>query len=143
MRVIGIITLISHKCKSFLHLLKQLAKRMNNSIGNKLKQLRKKKGLSQEQLSEALHMSQSTYARIENGESNSWSLHLDKITNFFAIKPEELFEQENVVINLNQQGGRFDNAIVINHLSEKLIEQYETRIKEQSEIITQLKSKVK
>jgi transcriptional regulator with XRE-family HTH domain len=114
---------------------------MNNSIGNKLKQLRKQKGLSQEQLSELLHMSQSTYARIENGESNSWSLHLDKITEFFEIKPEELFDEENVVINLNQQGGQFNNAIVINLLSEKLIEQYENRIKEQSEIIAKLMSK--
>ena len=99
--------------------------------------------MSQEQLSEVLHMSQSTYARIENGESNSWSLHLDKITDFFEIKPEELFEQEGVVINLNQQGGQFNNAIVINQLSEKLIEQYEIRLKDQSEIITQLMSKIK
>ena len=52
---------------------------MNTTVGNNLKNLRKKKGWSQEQVSEYLNLSQSAYARIENGESHSWSSHIDKI----------------------------------------------------------------
>jgi len=40
---------------------------MNTVVGAKIKYLRKEKGLSQEQVAEYLHVSQSTYARIENG----------------------------------------------------------------------------
>jgi transcriptional regulator with XRE-family HTH domain len=67
---------------------------MNNTIGNKLKMLRKQKGLSQEQVSEQLHISQSAYARIEKGESNSWAMHLDKIATLYDIKPEDLVKNE-------------------------------------------------
>ena len=114
---------------------------MNSSIGSKLKQLRKQKGLSQEQVSDYLNVSQSAYARIENGESHSWSTHIDKICEVFEIKPEELFKDENIIVNSNQQGGQFNNAIIINQLSEKLIEQYEIRLKEKDEIIAELKAK--
>lgn len=44
---------------------------MNISIGNKLKQLRKSKSMSQEQVADYLHLSQSAYARMESGESHS------------------------------------------------------------------------
>lgn len=115
---------------------------INTSIGNKLKELRKQKGLSQEQVCDALEISQSAYARIEKGESNSWAIHLEKIASLFNIKPEELLKEDRLVINNHQQGG-VGYAETINQLSEKLVEQYETRIKEQSEIITQLMSKIK
>ncbi|MCL9807162.1 helix-turn-helix domain-containing protein [Flavobacterium amniphilum] len=116
---------------------------MNNIIGNKLKSLRKQKGFSQEQVSGYLHISQSAYARIENGDSHSWSTHIDKICEVFEITPEELVKQENIVVNSNQTGGHSTNAIVVNQLSERLIEQYEKRLKEKDEIIEQLMSKIK
>ena len=113
---------------------------MNTKIGSKLKYLRKQKGLSQEQVAEYLSLSQSAYARMENGESHSWANHIDKICEVFEIEIEELFKQDNIVINHNQQGGG-GYVQVVNQLSEKLIEQYEDRIKELKEIITELKNK--
>lgn len=113
---------------------------MNGSIGSKLKQLRKQKGLSQEQVSDYLNVSQSAYARIENGESHSWSVHIDKLCEVFEIKPEELFKDDKVIINNHQQGG-VGYAETINQLSEKLVEQYELRLKEKDEIIKELKAK--
>jgi transcriptional regulator with XRE-family HTH domain len=111
---------------------------MNNSIGNKLKELRKQKGLSQEEVSEVLNISQSAYARIEKGESSSWAAHLDKIAEFYGVTPEELIKENRVIINNNQQGG-VGYAETINQLSEKLIEQYELRLKEKDELIALLK----
>lgn len=44
---------------------------MNKVIGSKIFELRKSKGWSQEQVAESLQISQSAYARMERGESNS------------------------------------------------------------------------
>ena len=111
---------------------------MNVAIGKKLRSLRKEKGWSQEQTADYLCISQSAYARMEKGESYSWANSLSKICEVFEIAPEELFKQENVVINNNQQGGYSTNALVVYQLSEKLIEQYEARLKEKDEIIAVL-----
>ncbi len=67
---------------------------MNVHIGRRLKQLRKKKKLSQEQLANYLHISQSAYARMERGENHTWAIHIDKICEFFKITPEELVKKE-------------------------------------------------
>lgn len=62
-------------------------------IGNKLKQLRKNKGMSQEQVADYLHVSQSAYARMESGESHSWATHINDICQVFEITPEELVKK--------------------------------------------------
>jgi hypothetical protein len=49
--------------------------------------------------------------------------------------------QEQVIINQQQQGGNSNNAYIINQLSEKLIEQFEKRLKEKDEIIALLKER--
>jgi transcriptional regulator with XRE-family HTH domain len=64
---------------------------MNQAIGKTLKALRKNNGLSQEVLAEYLNISQSAYSRIENGESNSWSFHLEKLCKFYNVTPALLF----------------------------------------------------
>ena len=56
---------------------------MNSVIGCKLKQLRKNKGMSQEQVADYLHVSQSTYARMESGESYSWAIYINDICQVF------------------------------------------------------------
>lgn len=106
---------------------------MNTVVGAKIKRLRKEKGLSQEQVADHLHVSQSTYARIESGESCSWANYLEPISELFEIQPEELIKQDSVVINHNQKGG--GGYIQINQLSEKLIEQFEKRIADKEQMI--------
>ncbi|MDY0929672.1 helix-turn-helix transcriptional regulator [Chryseobacterium sp. CFBP8996] len=41
---------------------------MNTSIGKRIRSYREERGFSQEELAEKLHISRSTYQRIENGE---------------------------------------------------------------------------
>lgn len=114
---------------------------MNIIIGNKLKQLRKSKDMSQEQLADYLHLSQSAYARIERGESSSWASHANKICEFFKITPEELVTNE---IGQNKETtDDLNEAFIINQLSDKIVEQYEARIKELKKIIKDLKRKQK
>lgn len=107
---------------------------MTSSVAEKIKRLRKSKGLSQEELAERLNISQSAYARMEKGESNSWINHLEKLSEVFEIRPEEFVsDHTNNFSNLDQLGDfAFQNVgtiNTINTLSEKLIEQYEARIK--------------
>lgn len=111
---------------------------MNKTIGKKLLELRKQKNLSQEQVADMLCISQSAYGRIETGESNSWANHLNKLCSIFEIQPEELVKSDGMIINHNQQGGG-GYIQVVNQLSEKLIEQYEARLREKDAVIALLK----
>lgn len=114
---------------------------MNIIVGNKLKKLRKSKDLSQEQVADYLHLSQSAYARIERGESSSWASHANKICEFFKITPEELVTNE---IGQNKETtDDLNEAFIINQLSDKIVEQYEARIKELKKTIKDLKRKRK
>lgn len=110
---------------------------MTNIVAEKIKRLRKSKGFSQDDMAEKLHISQSAYARIENGESSSWIHHLEKLSEIFDMKPEKFLTDEANNLeqeNTDQKGGmafQFVGTInTINSLSEKVIELYEERIKE-------------
>jgi transcriptional regulator with XRE-family HTH domain len=114
---------------------------MNIIVGNKLKQLRKSKDMSQEQLADCLCISQSAYARIERGEGTSWANYANKICEFFKITPEELVTND---IGQNKETtNNLNEAFVINQLSDKIVEQYEALIKELKKIIKDLKRKQK
>lgn len=101
---------------------------MNTQIGNKIRNLRRNKGWSQEQTADYLHISQSAFARIENGESNAWATIIEPLCKLFEIEPTELLKQEPILINNNQQGGNFSNSMIINNLSEKITDLYAKRL---------------
>ncbi|MDR3327360.1 MAG: helix-turn-helix domain-containing protein [Prevotellaceae bacterium] len=69
---------------------------MNYTISKKIKTLRIEKGVRQEQIADLLHVSQSTYSRIENGrgKSSSWIKFAGKICNILEINPEEFFTSQ-------------------------------------------------
>lgn len=113
---------------------------MNLVVANKLKNLRKQKKWSQEDVAHQLNISQSAYGRIEKGESNSWAAHLERICTLFEIEPEELIKQENISISYNK--GKSINGFIVNQLSEKLIEQYEIRLKEKDMYIAKLEKEL-
>ena len=116
---------------------------MNTLIANKLKKLRKTHHFSQEQVADKLHITQSTYARIEKGETNSWASYITPICALYNIQPQDLLQQENIIVNQHQKGGNSNNAYIINQLSEQLIAQYELRLQEKEAIITELKERLR
>lgn len=85
-----------------------------------------------------MHVSQSAYARMESGDNNSWSNHLIALSQLFEIQPEKLIATYAIIINKDQKGGNSNNAYIINQLSEKLIEQFELRLKEKDDFIALL-----
>lgn len=98
---------------------------MNIIIGNKLRNMRKWKNISQEEVADYLNISQSAYSRIEKGETGSWLNSIDRICDFFEIKPEELLKCEEV-------SEKFKS-------SNELIEYYELKIKELQNVINEKK----
>ena len=115
---------------------------MNISIGKKLKELRKSNGFTLDEICEQLNISPSTYSRMEKGETATWTSMIDKICAIYKIEPEELIlpEEKYILISNNQKGGS-TSSIVINQLSEKVIELYERMIVEKDKKIADLQKK--
>lgn len=54
---------------------------------SQLKQLRKSKGFTQEEIADKLCISQSAYARLESGKCKTWSVYLSKLCEVFNVSP--------------------------------------------------------
>jgi hypothetical protein len=63
---------------------------------------------------------------------------LEKIATTYEISIVYLLVEENIVFNQVYNGEITNNAYIINQLSEKLIEQYEIRLKEKDTQIVAL-----
>ena len=115
---------------------------MNEIVGEKIKNLRKSRNLSQEEVAEFIHVSQSTYARIESGASNSWAGYILPLCELFGIQPEELLKTDHIVINNNNTSCQYSGGYVVNQLSDKLIAQYEKRLVEKDTLIAYLQKEL-
>lgn len=60
-------------------------------IGNRIKELRKHTGLSQEKFALKISMDRTYYASVENGKRNISIVNLEKTANGFGISLSELF----------------------------------------------------
>ena len=60
-------------------------------LKNRLEELRKKKGINQEELAEALEVSRQTIGSLENGRYNPSIMLAFKIARFFGMAIEDIF----------------------------------------------------
>lgn len=124
---------------------------MNATIGKRIRKYREERGFSQEELAEKLHISRSTYQRIENGETNSWVNHIENICTSLDVNMDEILKPEEGYMQVNNNNestndngsGVIQNQTINYNASEKLIEQYEERIKELKEQVQELKEELK
>lgn len=65
---------------------------------NKLEELRKQRGVKQEELAAALEVSRQTIGSLENGRYNPSILLAFKISRYFALPIEEIFIYEEEAI---------------------------------------------
>jgi transcriptional regulator with XRE-family HTH domain len=76
----------------------------NQALGEKIRNIRKSKGISQELMSEKLFITQSSYAKIENGQTILSVNRLFVIADSFKIEPSLLipnssnFESKDVLV---------------------------------------------
>lgn len=99
-------------------------------VHQKLKALREEKGFSQQQVAEALHLSQNTLSNIETGKTNLDVSQLFKFAEFYKVVPQELLNDNSLTMNFNEkvengytsytQTQNVDNKELINALKEQL-----------------------
>jgi transcriptional regulator with XRE-family HTH domain len=98
------------------------------SIGKKLFDLRKQKGISQEELALDLNISQSSISNYELEITKPDIETLQKFSQYYNVPIQEILSEEGYTFyNLKNKGDNIGN-VVIHQLSEKLIEQYEKNI---------------
>ncbi len=122
---------------------------MNTTIGKRIRKYREEKGISQEELAEKLHISRSTYQRIENGETNSWVSHIENICTSLDVNMEDILKPEEGYTQINKENTANENSsnnMIQNQTNnystpEKLVEQYEERIKELKDQLEYWKNK--
>ncbi|WP_452218600.1 helix-turn-helix domain-containing protein [Lacinutrix undariae] len=106
-------------------------------LATKVKLLREDKKISQEFVSHQLGLSQSQYSRRENGEVKFVAEEIGKLAKLLEVSVSHIYGEETNSFTVHtQNGGNFGQYIQV---SEKLIEQYEARLKEKDEIILLLK----
>lgn len=66
--------------------------------GNKLKELRKQRGLSPANVADKLGISRQAYLKYENGETKQ-PRKLDAIAHFFNVTPDYLMDYDNFTAN--------------------------------------------
>ncbi|MBC7641496.1 MAG: hypothetical protein H7174_04035 [Flavobacterium sp.] len=90
-------------------------------------------------------MSESTYQRMERGETATWTSKINEICSFYDIEPEELIlsKEKYVLINNQQKKGNTASNITINNPSEKEFELFERIIAEKDVKISELEIKLK
>jgi len=66
-------------------------------VKNRLEEIRKQRGIRQEELAEALEVSRQTIGSLENGRYNPSILLAFRIAHYFQMRIEEIFiyEEEN------------------------------------------------
>ena len=109
-----------------------------NTIGTNRK-VRELKGFTQEYVAQKLNLSQKAYSKIERGETKLETSRLDEIAEILEVDPIELrsFDENYIFNNCTHSGGKFNHFI--NQLPERLIEQYEARIKQLEEEVVFLR----
>jgi transcriptional regulator with XRE-family HTH domain len=111
-------------------------------IGTKIRQIRELKGLSQEYLAAKIGVSQRAYSKMERDEIKlDWG-KITSIAQVFEIDPLDLVSfDDNLIFNNCTQSGKANN--IINQIPDKLIEQYENRIRFLEEEVAFLRSLLK
>lgn len=105
---------------------------MKKETGHKIRQIRELKGFTQEYIADKLGISQRAYSKIENNQTKIDWERITKIAEVFGVDPIDMISfDDNLIFNNCNQSGKFETFI--NNMPERLIEQYENRIKELSE----------
>lgn len=118
------------------------------TLGTKIRRFRQDKGISQLELAELLEVAQKTVSNFESDKTTPDISMIDKMSKALDKEVIDFLSNEtNQFINEGQKGGmtfqNIGNIDTINGLSEKLIEQYEQRLKEKDEYIKILKQQFK
>ena len=95
-------------------------------LGKKLRDLRKAKGYSQDNIAIALNLSQGYYSKLETDEDFPSEEVVQKIAAYYDITPQELFAgdgQTQIQYNHNHDSAHSVNAFMVWQDPQKLVEE--------------------
>jgi transcriptional regulator with XRE-family HTH domain len=93
------------------------------TLGDKIRTIRKMKGLSQENLAEMLKISSTAYAKIKRNETNPSNSRIDQIANALNMNRVDLEKfGENGVFYLNESNNNNSNSIFVTSSSGSITE---------------------
>ncbi len=108
-------------------------------IHETIKKLREDKHFSQDAIAHALGLKQSQYSCRENGEIKFAAEEIPVLAKELGCTTAKIYGEETNSFSVHtQNGGNFGQYVSV---PEKLIEQYESRLKEKEEVIAFLRSK--
>lgn len=100
-------------------------------IGNKIKNIRELKNLTQEYMAEKLDISQAAYSKLEKGDIKVSSDKLSQIASILDVKPEDItsFDSQKYFNSFNNVKGSNNGSIIIGADETELIKKlYEDKI---------------
>lgn len=110
-------------------------------IGNKIKNIRELKNLTQEYMAERLDISQTAYSKLERGETKVSDEKLSQIASVLEVRPEEIkaFDSQKYFNSVgNVEGDNNYNGIYIGESDTELIKTlYEDKVTLLEELIKQ------
>lgn len=115
-------------------------------IQEKLRDIRKQKGISQEKMAKILSTDTSNYSRKERGETKIFNDEWEKIAETLEVPVEELKESsKNLIRNVNSTSTFNDNSGNYNqyYTVPKYIDDLINLLKEQNEILKEENLKLK
>jgi transcriptional regulator with XRE-family HTH domain len=111
-------------------------------VGQRIRTIRTKKGISQEYLAEQLGLTQSTLARIEQGKAKLAASLVPALCKTLEVEIEEIFSSEKV----NIENNTFNDSSMLNGYVGKLImdqkELYEKLLVEKDRVIALLEAQL-
>ncbi|WP_228400654.1 MULTISPECIES: helix-turn-helix domain-containing protein [Chryseobacterium] len=111
------------------------------TLGEKLKKARISKNFTQEYLADLLQVSQKTYSNFENDKSKPDFQQVESIAQALQTSVLDFLSGDNITVNQNDNEIAIAQNYATINTSEKLIEQYEERIKELKEQVEFWKSR--
>ncbi|SMO86494.1 DNA-binding transcriptional regulator, XRE-family HTH domain [Chryseobacterium rhizoplanae] len=109
------------------------------TLGEKLKKARINKNFIQEYLAEALNVSQKTYSNFENDKSKPAFSQVEDIAKVLEASVLDFLSGDSITVNQNNNEVAIAQNYATINASEKLIDQYEQRLKDKDAEIAFLK----
>ena len=108
-------------------------------IGNKIKNIRELKNLTQEYIAERLDISQAAYSRLESGETKISKEKLIQIAEALEVTPEDIkaFDSQKYFNSVNNVEGDYSGIYIGNADTEIIQKLYEDKIALMEELMKQ------
>lgn len=114
-------------------------------IGNKIRNIRELKNLTQEYVAERIDISQAAYSKIENGETKISEEKLVQIAQVLEVKPEDIkaFDSQKYFNSFNNVTGDKNGSYIIEVDDSELVKKlYEDKITLLEELLKHQKNEL-